>query len=235
MSLGVTDIDSTYISSIMFCVINSLTGVGAVFSNALVVMAIVKTESLHSPSNIALCCLAVTDFITGLVTQPCVVIYRALEITRHYSLSCTLYKCFAFIGLTMMSTSFLPISVITMDRFLALHLHLRYPQVITARRVLMAEFTGLTWAAIIGTVRIVNTNIYTIFFATTLISTQLLIVIIFATIAIIATLRTIRVFERKVVAETQLAAHLQNRAVEVKKIKKYSWNMVAIFLTLFLS
>ena len=55
----------------MFCIIQSQTGVIAVVGNALVFLAIVKTESLHSPSNIALCCLTATDFITGLVTQPC--------------------------------------------------------------------------------------------------------------------------------------------------------------------
>ena len=133
-------INSMYNPSFLFYVINSLTGASAVFGNALVILAIVKTESLHSPSNIALCCLASTDLITGQIANPCVVLSRVLRITGHYSLYCSFYECFAFTLVSTAGASFLTIAVISIDRFLALLFHLRYPQIVAIPRILMNEF-----------------------------------------------------------------------------------------------
>ena len=46
---------------------------------------------------------------------------------------------------------------------------------------------------------------------------------------------TVRSIERKLISEAHSTARLQNRAVEIKKIKKCSWTLVAIFFIFFVS
>ena len=51
-------------------VINALSSPVAIVSNTLVVTAIWRNSSLRTPSYILLAGLAITDFFTGLITQP---------------------------------------------------------------------------------------------------------------------------------------------------------------------
>ena len=75
-----------YIANI---VINSITCVPAAIVNALVIAAIYRTEGLHSPSNILICSLAITNFITGSLAQPLHVISRIAEVKNYFKTFCS--------------------------------------------------------------------------------------------------------------------------------------------------
>ena len=55
---------------IINCLLNVPLILISIIGNALVLAAILRTPSLHSPSAIFLCFLAMTDLLVGFVTQP---------------------------------------------------------------------------------------------------------------------------------------------------------------------
>ena len=119
---------------IFCCVVNSLLVLPTVSLNGLVIITIFKTPSLHLPSNILLTCLACADFMNGLITQPLAVIHLVGEITYDSRLFCVpgvVMESAAWFASGISGTTVLALSV---DRFLAVYMHLRYNEIVTARR-----------------------------------------------------------------------------------------------------
>ena len=114
---------------IVNCVLNVPLMIVSVTGNSLVLAAILKTPSLHSPSVMFLCSLAVSDLLVGLVAQP---IYIAYELTRFSFL----YQPMTTMAATAAGVSLSTVTAISVDRFLALHYHMRYPNVMTVHRAM---------------------------------------------------------------------------------------------------
>ncbi|XP_020600618.1 adenosine receptor A2b-like [Orbicella faveolata] len=114
---------------IINCVLNAPLMLISILGNALVLAAIIRTPSIRStPHMIMLCSLAVSDFLVGLVAQP---IYIAKELTKdHYA-----HYVSVMMGHSLCGVSFLTITAMTMDRFVALHYHMRYATLVTESRV----------------------------------------------------------------------------------------------------
>ena len=80
--------------------------------------------------------LALTDFLVGLVVQP-------LYIGKQLSRKSNLLALEASVGHSVCGVSFLTITAISLDRFLALHYHLRYFTVVTKSRIICT--TAIIW------------------------------------------------------------------------------------------
>ncbi|XP_073259331.1 histamine H2 receptor-like [Porites lutea] len=120
-------------------VINCILNVPLIFTsitgNALVLVAIMRTPSLRSvPSTILLCSLAITDFLVGLIVQP---VYIANEL--HHSTGGSLAKVKEFMSFFLCGVSLTTITAISVDRLLALHYHMAYPNLMTTKRALYAS------------------------------------------------------------------------------------------------
>ena len=113
---------------IINCILNAPLMIISVICNSLVLAAILKTPSLHSPSLMFLCSLAVSDLLVGLVAQPT---YIAYELTRFSFL----YQPMATMAVTVAGVSLSTMTVISVDRFLALRYRMRYLNVMTVHRV----------------------------------------------------------------------------------------------------
>ena len=113
---------------IINCVLNTPLVLISILDNALVLAAIIRTPSIRSTSMIMLCSLAVSDLLVGFLAQP---IYIAKELTRDLSV----HNAWMMIGPSLCAVSFLTITAITVDRFLALHYHMRYATLVTKSRV----------------------------------------------------------------------------------------------------
>ena len=114
---------------IINCVLNAPLMLISILGNALVLAAIIRTPSIRStPHMIMLCSLAVSDFLVGLIVQP---INIAEQLTNdrivHYVVMLT--------GPSLCVVSLMTITAITVDRFLALHYHMRYVTLVTESRV----------------------------------------------------------------------------------------------------
>ena len=120
-------------SLIVGCVVNSVFSFTAFTGNGLVLGTIWKTPSLHSPSHLLLFGLALSDFGVGFIVQPLYVTCLVVEIiTQKYLLD--VWTAYRVTQAVFVSATVLTLTAVSIDRFLALYLHLRYSAVVTARR-----------------------------------------------------------------------------------------------------
>ena len=114
---------------IVNCVLNAPLMLISILGNALVLAAIIKTSSIRStPHMIMLCSLAVSDLLVGVIAQP---IYIAEQLTKDGFVE----HAARMMGLSLCGVSLWTITAITVDRFLALHYHMRYATLVTESRV----------------------------------------------------------------------------------------------------
>ena len=117
------------------CILNAPLMLLSIIGNALVLVAILRTPSTRLPSFVFLCNLAVSDLLVGLVVQPA---YIAEQIVRTVS---ALPKAVRAMGFAGCSVSLWTMTAITVDRFLALHYHLQYPNLMTTSRAIYTIIT----------------------------------------------------------------------------------------------
>ena len=72
--------------SISFSAVNNLFSITAILGNSLILLALHKESSLHPPSKLLYRCLATTDLLVGLVSQPLYVTYWMSLVHKHWSL-----------------------------------------------------------------------------------------------------------------------------------------------------
>ena len=126
----VEDLHSTYIAN---CALNSVLSYTAIMLNILTIHAIRKTSSLRKTLKTLLLSLAVSDVGVGLLVQP---FYISLLVEwLENSVSCASYMTFHTIQCLFTSASFSNVVAVSVDRFLAIHLHLRYQELVTHKRV----------------------------------------------------------------------------------------------------
>ena len=114
---------------IVNCVLNAPLMLISILGNALVLAAIIKTSSIRStPHMIILCSLAVSDLLVGVIAQP---IYIVEQLTKDGFVE----HAARMMGLSLCGVSLWTITAITVDRFLALHYHMRYATLVTESRV----------------------------------------------------------------------------------------------------
>lgn len=115
----------------------------AVVGNSLILVSFVKNPSLISPSNVILVSLALSDLCVGLVVQPMYIAWRlnqVIFINENWRQD-ILFSMTAFLSAILCLFSLLTVTFLSVDRYLALRLHLRYNEFITERR--MCLFLGL--------------------------------------------------------------------------------------------
>ena len=114
---------------IINCVLNAPLMLISILGNALVLTAIIRTPSIRSASMIMLCSLVVSDLLVGLTAQP---IHIALQLNMT---DLFLDYIWSMTGPSVCMVSLMTITTITVDRFLALHYHMRYATSVTKSRV----------------------------------------------------------------------------------------------------
>ena len=122
---------SGYIVNVVLNVFSALT---AIVFNSITIQAIRKTSSLPNPLKILLLSLAFSDLAVGLVAQPLWIVNLSREEDT---------EVLSIIQSALANASFLGIMALNVDRFLAVHLHLRYRELVTYKRVLRLAI--LTW------------------------------------------------------------------------------------------
>ena len=116
-------------SKYIIIVLNAFTAFTAIVFSSLTIQAIRKTPSLPKPLKTLLSSLAVSDVAVDLAAQPLFIVH--LKILRE-----TDTKILWVIHFALANASFLGIIALSLDRFLAVHLHLRYQELVTYKRFL---------------------------------------------------------------------------------------------------
>ena len=123
--------------NVSVCTLNVLFAFSTIVFNSIIIFVICKTRSLHTPSNILLCGLAVSDLAVGCTVQPLYIAMKVLEIQTDFSSYCSLRLTMETVTLVASGASFLTLTSIGVERFLALYLHLRYKVIVTSKRTMI--------------------------------------------------------------------------------------------------
>ena len=105
--------------------------------NSVTILAIRKTSSLSKTLKTLLLSLAVSDLGVGLLVQPLYIAHlaMALEQNTENDAAHVMKKAVVILGYLFSSASFLGVTALSADRFVAIHLHLRYQELVTHKRV----------------------------------------------------------------------------------------------------
>ena len=127
--------------SLSFAALNILLSITAFVGNSLILVALHKESSLHPPSKLLYRCLATTDLLVGLVSQPLSASSWMLSAHEHW-IPCRYASTATFItSHVLCGVSLLTMTAISVDRLLALLLGLRYRQIVTLKRTYIVVVT----------------------------------------------------------------------------------------------
>ena len=185
------DWNSTFIVN---CILNAFLSFTATALNIITLKVLRKTSPLLKPLKTILLSMTFSDLGVGLLVQPLYIAVLAQCAEHKEMISHTCKSAFNnilnssfIIAVTLFSTaSFLSIIALTLDRFLAIHLHLRYQELVTHKRVIVAVILTWVYSAFVCVSLLITEKvriiIYTILELLFVITTSLLHCKIYATI-----------------------------------------------------
>ena len=169
------DLYSLYIVG---CVLNAFLACATIVLNAATIQAVRKASSLPKPLKILLLSLAWSDVGVGLLGQPLYIASLVQTELNNTRPSCFFWIFYSAIIPMFVAAPFLNITAMSVDRFMAIHFHLRYRELVTKKRVVVAvivmwvycacfpwtytwldSFTILLYSTIFGTVCLVGTSV----------------------------------------------------------------------------
>ena len=163
-----SEVDGFYSWYFANCVLNAFLTLTAIILNSVTIQALRRTSSLSKPLRTLLLSLAVSDLGVGLLCHPFNIAFliKWLEKnTKNYP-TCTAYTAFTFITNLLSKASFFGIAALSVDRFLAIHFHLRYHELVTHKRVVAAVISMWVLSALFALFRLlVSTDITYVIFA----------------------------------------------------------------------
>ncbi|XP_031558489.1 melanocyte-stimulating hormone receptor-like [Actinia tenebrosa] len=125
-----------YSTNVLVCIINGLLMLPTTLFNLVLILCILRNPSLRKPSYLLICALAFTDFGVGVLLQPLFIARKVALILSRQDFYCSLLKSGNILAHMICSPSFFIVTMISIDRYLAIRLRTRYNQVVTAKTVL---------------------------------------------------------------------------------------------------
>ena len=150
--------------SISFSAVNIPLSITATLGNSLILVALHKESSLHPPSKLLYRCLATTDLLVGLVTQPTYAAYWMSVVHKHWSLCRFSFYATGVTAYVLCTVSMLTLTTISVDRLLAMLLGLRYKEIVTLRRTYI--ILAIVWIGCLIAGSFSHLNYRTIFWYT---------------------------------------------------------------------
>ena len=143
------DVKDSRPALVAYCVFHSFLCYTTIILNIVTIHAIKKTVLLPKPLRTLLLSLAATDVGVGLLAQP---LYISTLVSRlkQKRIDCTSYKGLLAAINFFCASSLLNVATISVDRFLGVHLHLRYQELVTHKRVIAAVISIWLLGAIIS-------------------------------------------------------------------------------------
>ena len=128
------DLRSTCIAN---CVFNIFLSYTAFMLNIVTIYAVYKTSTMPKTLKTLLLSLACSDVAVGLFSQPLYTFFL-INWLRLHNPGCNTQQVRTISSSLFSAASFLGVVAVSVDRFLAVHLHLRYQELVTHRRVVIA-------------------------------------------------------------------------------------------------
>ena len=118
---------SVIITSVLYALLIPI----CIAGNVLVLAAVWRNPSLRIPSTILLCSLAVSDLFVGFLVLPVDIAIARFYILSRSSSESRLYQARILLTIQLCCVSLETMTAISVDRYLALRYHMRYPNLMT--------------------------------------------------------------------------------------------------------
>ena len=136
-----------------FCVFNAYLSYTATMLNIVAIYAIRETSSLSKNLKTLLLSQAVSDLGVGLLVQP-LVVAQAMNSKRNSETRLIPTKLLIFATNLFIFATLFNVTALCADRFLAIHLNLRYQELVTYKRVAAAVISIWVISALISMIRL---------------------------------------------------------------------------------
>ena len=225
LNINLDKTEDTFIANILTCIFNSVFSLITCVGNFIILHAIRKDENLHSPSFILLCCLAFSDLLVGAICQPFLVAHKIAELMDNFPTYCTLRIIHNISGYITSGVSLLTLAAVSIDRLLAVTLHLRYSVIVTVPRVFQTAFSLWIFSTVVVIVK---------FWMKAADWIVLPLVILFLTLLVTAfstskIFQIVRRHQREINDQNAAALSLQTNTVNVLKCKKSAVTVLYIY------
>ena len=187
-------------SVIIISVLNALLIPICIAGNVLVLAAVWRNPSLRTPSTILLCSLAVSDLFVGFLVLPVNIAIALTPLSRSSSYL-RLSQAGTFFIIQLCGVSLETMTAISVDRYLALRYHLRYPNLMTSKRAMYVAATVWCKNFILSLLSIWKNNAI------------LLVVVVFVALCLFTSSITYNAIYR-IVRHHQHQIHAQQQAVQ---------------------
>ena len=127
------DLRSTFITN---CIFNNFLTHTSIMLNIVTIYAIHKTSAIAKTLKTLLLSLAFSDVAVGLFSQPIYTFFLVKWLHLEH-INCNTYQVLNIPVYFFLTASFLGVVAVGVDRFLAVHLHLRYQELVTHKRVVV--------------------------------------------------------------------------------------------------
>ena len=213
--------------TVTLCVLNLVFSLVAALGNLLVIRALWKASSIPANVKKFFLSLAFSDLAVGMLTQPMFGVIIAVLLkkgsTGNYnfvSFCPTTLTVLSGLYILLFCASFLNVTAIAVDRLLAISLHLRYQELVTSKRVMVASVS--VWITS-GVAALLTTLLPKVNSAVLIHITIVFIGLLLTTIAYI------RIYQ--VVRHHQNQLQLQNTQVmELLRQKKSAYNTFFVYI-----
>ena len=143
-----------YWSYIANCILNTFFSYTAITMNIITIYAVIKTSSLPKPFKTLLLSLAVSDLGVGLLVQPLYIVLRIMDLNLTDTNSTTIFKIYVVPTNLFCYASLFSVTALSADRFLAIHLHLRYSEIATHKRVVTVTISFWLFSFLLSMIRL---------------------------------------------------------------------------------
>ena len=127
----------SYTPLVLNVTLNIFLCITAALGNFLILVTIWRNQSLRSsPSTVLLSGLALSDLCAGLISEPVYITLQVLVIVNGDAPCAVLVTSF-LLNYYLSGLTLLTLTAISVDRYLAILLHLRYQEIVTEKRVKM--------------------------------------------------------------------------------------------------
>ena len=190
--------DSLRLVYIPLCVVNGIFSIIAVVCNSFIITAITRRKALHTPSFVLLCTMAISDLGVGLIVQPLYIIRKLAELYNISHYYCPLSVAAHLSSSFFAALTFVTITALSVDRYLAVRLCIRYKITVTCRRAVIAAVLLICFAALYAATYVLSVHG---FYVITVLILPLCLVI--ASFLYIKIYRMLRKQERRICTNTE--------------------------------
>ena len=148
ISTDLKDLRSTFIAN---CIFNNFLTHTSIMLNIVTIYAIHKTSAIAKTLKTLLLSLACSDVAVGLFSQPLYTFFLVKWLQLD-NVNCNTYQVLSIAGYLFSAVSFLGVVAVSVDRFLAVYLHLRYQELVTHKRVVVVVIGKWLCSALVSSI-----------------------------------------------------------------------------------